>query len=146
MHSKKNIQTKNLIINALLNTKITSYPDIDFNTTLNIDRFDFDPRYITVLLGNALDNAIEAVSRLPLDKQRIIIAISENESVGKIVIKNPYLGDIKVIEEEILSNKRDHESGIGFQSMRSILKEYKGLMEYSCCDQEFRIVFILKKS
>lgn len=143
---KTYVSSKNDIINALLNTKIYENPDVKFNVRLDIDAFDFDSRHITVILGNALDNAISAVRKLPEQNHNIDVTLSESDEYGKIVITNPYLGDIKITDGLPSSVKENNRTGIGLLSISRILNECNGTMNYSTDDQVFRIVLLLKKA
>ena len=58
----------------LLNVKVSENKDFDFRIRLDIDKFDFDSILLTIVLGNILDNAIEAVEYLPKE-QRIVDVI-----------------------------------------------------------------------
>lgn len=136
---KTYVHTDNQIIDALLNAKISSYPDIDFSIRLDIQSFSFKSHYLSVLLGNTIDNAIEAVEKLPEEQRFIKITITENQQYGKIVVENPYDGQLKIVGQKLYSSKREDSVGLGLMSVECALKECQGIMKYSTENNQFHI-------
>lgn len=140
------VDSDNDTINALLNHKIANFPEIYFKVRLDIVDFRFDPRILTVILGNIIDNAIEAVNEVPESNKEIEITMSENLQFGKIVITNPYQGEIKISKGGLLSKKRKNKHGLGMISVNNVLEECDGKIEYSTENQVFRVAILLPKS
>lgn len=142
---KTYVHSENQILNAVLNAKISENQDIDFRIRLDIETFDFDSMLLTIVLGNILDNAIEAVENLPREKRIINVIISENKQHGKIAIDNPYHKAPRIKNGKLYSLKRDNSVGLGLTSVERIIKDYDGIMEYGIDNQIFRMVILLKK-
>lgn len=88
-----------------------------------IDRMD-----LYVLLGNALDNAIEAVERVQDEHRRIIqLTISRKDHFVNIRLENSYEGELSWDGNLPRTTKADKQShGIGLRSIRNIAKKYGG--------------------
>lgn len=140
------VDSDNDTINALLNHKISKFPEIYFKLRIDIADFRFDPKILTVILGNVIDNAIEAVNEVPESNKEIEITISENLQFGKIVIINPYQGEIKISKGRLLSKKRKNKHGLGLISVKNALEACDGKIEYSTENQVFRVAILLPKS
>lgn len=140
------VDSRNEIINAILNAKISYFPDIEFRVRLDTQDFPFKPHHLSVLLGNAVDNAIEAVQKLPPEQRKVAITLTENNQFGKIFIQNPYDGNMKTVNGKLYSLKRDNSMGLGLLSIESVIQECGGHMDYSFDDHQFRIVFLLEKA
>lgn len=81
------------------------------------------------LFGNALDNAIEAVRRIPQKEQRIIDIVTEKKgSLILIVIKNYFVGQLVMENGSPVTTKTEEEGfhGFGIKSMRMIAEKYNG--------------------
>lgn len=73
-----------------------------------------------VMLGNALDNAVEALIPLPLTERFLSIHILIQYEVINVVIKNSYQKD---------AVKKGLSRGFGLMSIRQTAKRYKGHIE-----------------
>ena len=122
------IYTENVPINAILNAKINQGElygvqwelDVKVPKDLNIDMRD-----IGTVLGNTLDNAIEACSMLENDDKLINVNIYCKNSNMTIYIKNPK----NVTGTAINTWKKDKENhGLGLKSVRKIVSKYNGII------------------
>lgn len=84
------------IIDAILNTKseIAQNFGIQVEVDIRIRSFQVDENLICIILGNALDNAIEACSKVTNEKRKIKIIMSDEHSNLFIAVTNPYSGEI----------------------------------------------------
>lgn len=83
---------------------------------------------VYALFGNALDNAIEAVTKLDEEKRTIGLVLRHVGELVSINISNPYEGDIKLDDDGCPETSKDDKAfhGIGFKSMRRIAEKYNG--------------------
>lgn len=98
------------------------------------------------LFGNALDNAIEAVVKLP-DKSRRVIGLKVS-AVGEMVsvnVKNFYDGQIELNKEGFPdTTKSDKEyHGFGLKSIRIIVEKYGGTLSVVAKDNIFNLNILL---
>ncbi|AMC94382.1 hypothetical protein AOC36_10480 [Erysipelothrix larvae] len=142
---KLHVSTDNAIINAILNAKISNNLDINFKVTLTFDTFSFKPLYLSTILGNALDNAIEAVKHLEESKRRIEVVIGENDQYGKITITNPYNGKLRMIDGKVYSTKLNNGDGTGLSSIHKVVDEMGGKIEIKTDNNQFQVSVLLTK-
>lgn len=144
---KSYVNSKNEIINAILNTKITQHRNIKFTVRLSIDRFAIQHNDLTVIMGNALDNAIEASEQLETAERQIKIYLSESKQYCKIKIINQFLQPPKVERGLLISSKNDQQThGLGFLSMSKIAEKYDGTVNFRISGNEFIFTAILDKN
>lgn len=82
------------------------------------------------LFGNAIENAIEAASRVP-DPENRMISLQVRESRGMLVItaENSYAGRVDLAEGLPGSSKANKENhGLGLKSIRNAAEKYGGQM------------------
>lgn len=119
----------NAIVDTLLNNKysIAKKAEINFNVNLFIPhKLPFKEKDLCIILGNSLDNAVEA-SKLCEDKFIDVYIVCKKEALS-IVIKNSYCGKLKKDSKgTLLSTKKDIKNhGIGLISIRKIVDSYDG--------------------
>lgn len=99
---------------------------------------------LAVILGNALDNAIEATANLSDHTLRRIylVATIKNKSIV-ITIKNPVE---KMIDVENLRSTKEEAAihGYGIISMRQIAEKYDGEVTFLCSDTVFTTSVVLR--
>ena len=98
---------------------------------------------LAVILGNALDNAIEACCKIenPEDKTVKLIVSYKNDSIV-MLIKNPVSSSVDA--SNLITDKNDAKiHGFGIISMKQIAEKYNGDVIFSCDDGVFtiRIIF-----
>ena len=98
---------------------------------------------LCVLLGNAIDNALEGC--LTVKSGRFISVIAETEEyVLSIVVHNSFDGKIVTQDDHILSRKRDHlQTGIGLASMAEICEKYGGTLNTAYDEGTFTVLISL---
>lgn len=80
------------------------------------------------LVGNALNNAIDAASKLPEGERYIILTTAAEEGMVTIHVENPYTGTL-VMENHLPKSQRDARyHGFGMKSMERIAKKYDGTL------------------
>lgn len=145
---KKVAHSGNTIIDSIINYKkrradqerIPFYMDFQFPNNIRLDTTS-----LSVILGNALDNAIEACSNVEEKERYVKIQFHYEYESLYIKIENPYYGTIRRDrKEQIISRKRDSNShGIGLQSIREMVEKINGIFEISHNDSIFRVQIVL---
>ena len=105
-------------------------------------RFD-----ICTLLGNLLDNAIEACLKVDNDKRYISLWIMPTVGTMSIIIENSVSDKVEIVRNTVAlrttkSNKRLH--GIGLESVKSIVEKYDGEIALSCTENVFSVDIFMK--
>lgn len=138
----------NIVVDALLKSKymIASQYEITIIPTLKIPtEFEFLDCDLCVIIGNALDNAIEALKDSSIASKKIYIEMIMKHSNLIICVKNQYETDLnKDIMGNLYTNKADAQNhGLGLSSIRTVVKKYNGIMEISTDNKEFELSILL---
>lgn len=95
------------------------------------------------LVGNALNNAIDAASKLPEGERFITLTAAAEDGMAAIHVENPYVGEI-VMENHLPQSQRDARyHGFGMRSMERIAEKYDGSLAVKAVDGRFRLDIIL---
>ena len=138
------VDTGNIVIDALINAKCAYAQEnnIKFNVDVKIPhQLPYENIDICILIGNMLDNAIEASEKITKDKRQIDFVIQFRSNILTIQIGNYYNGCInKDSKGQILTTKTESENhGIGFLSINKIVMKYNGKIDMTYNDNYFRI-------
>ena len=143
--------TDNSIVNTIVNYKkeIARNEGIDFNCNINVPiELPFNSEDLCVILGNVLDNAIEANKRGNVENPFISLDIAFDGMNLIVVIENSFDGKIRLNKSgNVLTRKRNVKNhGIGLYSVRKILKIYNGEYDATVNDNVYRVEIILHKN
>lgn len=138
----------NSTIDALINYKyaIARADGIEFQLRVFIpDELPIDEYDMGVILGNALDNAIESVKECETAEKRIDISIGVKKDALILNIKNPYEHELERGKNgELVSTKKDKEGhGYGMKSIKEIAEKYGGEVMTDCEHHSFSLTIIL---
>lgn len=103
------------------------------------------PEHITVLIGNALQNALEACMHMDKDKTRVISVFARAMGEHLILkIENTYDGGMKVGKGgKLLSTKEETGHGYGLMSIHKTVNKYKGYVKTFTEREKFIIKIVL---
>ena len=105
----------------------------------------FDPLDLCVLLGNLLDNAIEANEKVDSDKRFISLTITQQEMWLSITITNAAVETVKLDGKTIHTTKAQKElHGFGLSSVNEIAAKYQGNCTFRSTDHDFTAYLILQ--
>ena len=130
----------------MLNFKF--HPAIENGTKININvsipsGLSFPSFDLTVILGNLIDNALEAVAFVDEDP---FIDFRINCSKGLMIIKisNPYKIAVNMENGKIITSKKDTANhGIGLKSVKEALNKYNGITKIETDQNIFTITAAL---
>lgn len=110
--------------------------DFDIRKQLTINEFD-----LCIVLGNALDNAIEACLKMPKKKSPIIkVDIYTTGNRLHINVANSVDKDVKIIKNEIITNKPNTANhGFGLKSIKEITAKNFG---YTSINQRNKMFYL----
>lgn len=139
-------ETGNYIIDAFINLKLANaeHLGITVKTDLKISKeLNIEPRDISVILGNLLDNAVEAAVKCEKRKE-ITVIMKEDRGTLYLKIKNSYRDNIKSEGGKILSTKSNQRKhGIGLRNVQKVVELYQGVMEIDYVDGIFSVDLVL---
>ena len=148
--SKTSIQFTcgNNTLDAIINSKLQQAKThgISFDICINgpIGVY-LDPIEFAVLLGNALDNAIEATTALQTNPKTISIHIVFQAATMITIIENPIMKKVDV--NNLVTNKADPLlHGYGIPQMKSIAQKYNGDVFFDSTDCKFKTSIIISNN
>ncbi|MEC0135069.1 MULTISPECIES: GHKL domain-containing protein [Paenibacillus] len=138
----------NTIIDSIINYKqqVAEKHQIPFKLDMNIPaQLTLDTTIISVILGNALDNAIEACCDRRNEECYITIHMHYlNESLF-IRIQNPYVNEIHTNRFGDICSTKTNKSGhgIGLKSIQKVVEDSNGLVDISYNNNLFQVEIVL---
>jgi len=134
--------TNNPILNFLLNEKSREAKDKQVELVADVlfpVKTRIDNELIAVLIGNLLDNAINATARSSsADKQVHLIIKAFNQNL-KIELSNPF--DV----EEVKTRAHRQNEGYGLKNIQRVVEEHDGLYKQWIEDGQYKTSIILFK-
>lgn len=131
------------ILNAKTEIALQNGIQIDFSHS-ELSQIKVSEMDLAIILGNALDNAIEATQKLPKDHDRsisILIKVLNNQIV--MIIKNPVVANVDPSNLTTTKNNYD-QHGFGVISMKNLVSKYGGEIMLSCEDRIFQVHMVLR--
>ncbi len=134
-------------LNYILNAKNSyiSEKNIQLVSDIRISKtIPADIGELSILLGNALDNATEYLVGHRQLRQVINLSVHYEHDVLAIRVKNPVSEDMKIGSTGILhTTKKTWGHGIGLRSIRELTKKYGGDMKITCSYNVFCLEVLL---
>lgn len=138
----------NILLNTILNEKkkeaiekniafkITIEPEFSIDHIKNID--------LIVIMGNLLDNAIDAAEKCPDGFVRVFLFAQNIAHFSVVKIVNNYAGDIKTEEGIIVSSKEDKSKhGFGIKNVSATVEKYGGYLQNVYKENNFTSIVVL---
>ena len=134
----------NDIIDAVINCSAAeaarSQIDFQYNVELSSSLSQIAPIDLCAVLGNQVENALDACKKIP-DSQRRFIQVSIHQNKGFVVIqvtnsayRNPFTADGRLV-----TNKEDPEfHGLGLKSIQDTVDKYNGYLTNYYEDHRFQ--------
>lgn len=139
------IKTGNTMVDAILNSKISLMRsrDISVNAVARVPaELSVTGVDLCIMIGNLLDNAMEACERIEKDKRFARIYISTKSNHLYMSFTNSSGKKARTVAGEYISSKgRDH--GIGISRVDSLVKKYGGYITRGSEDGGFTTEVIL---
>lgn len=137
----KIVRTSAPAINAILADELlkAKKENIDFRLDINISQeLKINACDLCVILGNTIENAIEACRLLPDEFERFVsVSILQNGCSVLIDVKNP------VIESGNTISQKSGKHGYGLRNVRKIVTKYGGDVEIKHFDNMFYVSVII---
>lgn len=133
----KNIDS---LMNYLLGKAMQQLQNVEHEITvpsdLEISTFD-----LNVILGNLIENAIEAAER-SYDKWLSVYIFFEKGMLA-IEVKNSFSHELKADGDTYKTTKQEPGHGIGLKNVKKVVEKYDGDMEILKADQQFEVNILL---
>ena len=141
---EKTIYTANIIVNTILNNKLRNAQKRHIATEASVlvpKQMNLDYSAAGILLGNLLDNAIEACEKIEVSKRWITVNIIYKEHT--LILKICNSKEIKKANIALSSKRHYKQSGIGIHSVTRVVEKYNGTIEFWDLDDSFEVSAIL---
>lgn len=116
--------------------------NIRFKIAGTVCENDIPDDELSMILGNAMENAFTAC--MTLEKDRFITFVAQSEAhVLSLMVQNSFDGKLKIKHGVLQSRKRVNGPGIGLDSMQLLCKKHGGTMEIQWDDHTFTVLIIL---
>lgn len=128
----------NDVVNYIINSKskICSDRHIKIYIYIANEIPEFSDLDLCVLLGNALDNAIEGVSGE--GSNEIYLELRNVDNFFMISVKNTIINSVLEDNPNLISTKNEKEvHGLGIISMKEVVQKYNGSIEFYESDNKF---------
>lgn len=136
------LQSSNPVLDAVVSTKLMLARSYDIEVSIHVvypEVNNIDDNDLCAIIGNLLDNAIEACERMSKKEKPRFISFSLLIKGKNLVISilNSYDGEIRRSGERYLTVKNGPLHGIGIQYTDSIVEKYQGHVLRTCQDGVF---------
>lgn len=140
------IDVGNDFVNAILNAKLSEAKRNGITVLCSADKnaSGIDEVDLCNLLGNLLDNAIEACEKCS-DRQRVIeIRIQMRDDKYLLEVENTAPENALESNKQLATTKDDtSRHGYGVKSIKSIAEKYNGMVNFSQTEDRFRSTIIM---
>ena len=150
-------KTGNTVVDTLLNMKYHEITRLVPDLQMDVEELKFPEKLfiqsydIGIILGNALDNAIEACRKLkakePDAEAFIRISSFQRRELFFLNVENSFDGTIirKSGEDFPKTDKRDKElHGMGLPNMKRVAESYQGTVDWNLAGRVFTLAVMLK--
>ncbi len=141
-------KTGNRVLDTMLSAKSMQCRELGVSLTCVADGQELNflhPMDLSALLGNALDNAIEAACKLSDPEKRLIhLSVARQKGFLRIRVENCYEGELRYQNGMPATTKQDKQyHGFGLRSIQSIVEKYNGSMTINAKGEwfELRVLF-----
>lgn len=140
------LSTSNMYLNYLINSKVEKIKSLNIDLTCGFkNTLDFLNLFeLTTILGNLIDNAIEAQKYV--EKKRFIklSTIKKADRVRLIIENSCNIEEIHMDNQKLITSKEDKENhGIGFNRVCEVVKEKNGIITRTVNHKIFTVEIVL---
>lgn len=129
--SADGIDTGSVVIDAVINNRIAGCLNRNIEVKCMIDSRlkDVDEMDVSILLSNALDNAIRGCQGA--ESPKIEVVIGTRKAFTYIIVKNSIAKSVLADNPDLKTDKKDKLiHGFGIMSIRKIVEKYRGGVEF----------------
>lgn len=118
--------------------------NIEFELDIELQHIIIPEEDLVVMLGNLLDNAIEAAQKCEKGQRYIKVKICNINNMLLLIIKNSSSGMPQLKNGKFVSSKEDKEvHGFGIESVKRIGKAYDGEIHFQYTENNFEVKILI---
>lgn len=141
------VDTGNVGMDAVLSCKLkeADLEDIQIDFDHQVDRkIGIEDGDLSSLIGNLMNNAMEAVRQLESEERKIVLRIRADETSFFLEISNPYKGSRNKSGNTYLTQKSDRRfHGLGLRQVKRTAHKYGGRVVISDKNNCFNVKILL---
>lgn len=141
------ISSGNIIVDSILNFKLMEADKygIEYSVEIVIPHtLPIEPFHMTIILGNLMDNAINALKDLEPFNRKMSIIIKLDRGVFLINIKNKFNGELYYKDGLLLTSQKDKDRhGFGLKNVKNTVDKYSGILDIEHTDNEFMTTIMI---
>lgn len=134
-------------VDHLITSKTAQAQALGAQTQVNVEfprNTDIRGVDLTAILGNLLDNALEALAAAPADRRLLRLTIRRIQQTLIIKVENSYGQAPRRDQGALVSAKKDRtRHGWGLKSVQAAAERYEGVLQTDWADGVFRAVVTL---
>ncbi len=142
----KKVWTGFAFLDFLLNYKksIMDKKRIRFEAELNIDHIPMREEDLILVLGNLLDNAIEAAEKCETADRVIKLKIYNRNELILLYVENSSTALPEIKDGKFISSKSEEDiHGLGIESVRKIVESYEGEIQFEYTKNSFQVQILI---
>lgn len=118
---------------------------IDFTTEIGFNKIKIDDIDLSIVLGNALENAFTALKNSVIEKPFIKLKLKEKAGLLLLDISNNYSTPIVIKDDKFYSGKREFNApGTGVENIKLIVEKYQGYHKINIANNIFHLQLAMK--
>lgn len=139
--------TQNLILDMILEYKLLAMEKKKILYEIKTDMIGeiaLADKELCILLGNLLDNAIEACEKLEEEKRMVKIEVRKHHSMFMLIVENSCEAHAQVRKGIFRTTKKDDRMhGYGIHNVRKTVKNHGGQFQYGSRGENFYVKILI---
>ena len=145
---EEKICSGNVVVDTLVNAKYTLAKKMHIKTDIQVcipNEFKFQDKHLMVILGNIIDNAIEASMKLPEEERYIKLIILYQKKMLNILIINNYNGRTRKNRwgDFITTKEEQVYHGLGLSAIKQAIDYYNGEVKITEKNGKFQVSILI---
>ncbi len=141
------VNSGNFTVDAVLNyeAEVAKHQNTEVKLSVSVPSdMDVNDTILCGVLGNAMDNAIDAGTHLPAERRRIELLMKVEKHNLFIEVKNRFDGVVAYSGGRLLSRKEDSRNhGIGIRVMEEMIRRVNGTLETFWDEEWFTLRIVI---
>ena len=143
------VMAENEILATILTIKnaVCKSKNIMFEYEINCGKISIEDIDLNIVVGNLMDNAIEAAERCDVENRKINFKVKDVKQFLAIECYNTCKEDLKIQENKLETTKKDNENhGFGIGNIKETVARYGGRLEFKCEKGIFSVKIMMENT
>ena len=118
--------------------------EIDFELEVDLYEIPLKDAELGIILGNLLDNAIEATRKCEPDRRKIFLRVCNPNEMFLLCLRNSSAEMPVIVDNRFITTKEDrYAHGLGVESVKRIVERYNGNISFQYDDEHFEVDILI---